>query len=194
MSAFPKARSSIATQSARRLAMRLILGATAAVAPVGSTESRAELRSEMQAASQPAAHARAAVIEMSRVPYQARLATSCTSGGSRCDFTSAVIWSGRRLEIHRLACRGEHSPPGDLPPEFETFAYAERGSSGAALLVHLPEARYSRTSTRGIWTINEQVLMFIPAGYRLHMYNSATTGVLRSVGCTISGYLVMLGT
>ena len=185
-----KARAVVPRRLRRSLAAGLILGLIAGATPVATTASLAQVRGKMTGFSQSGAAVEAVT---SRVPFQARLATTCASGGNRCDFTSAVMGSSRRAEIHRVACRGDHSPAGDPPPQFEVFAYAERGSSGSALLVDLPEVRYLRTNTAGIWTISEQVLMFIPAGYRLHMYISATTGVVRSIGCTISGYLETLG-
>jgi hypothetical protein len=177
----------------RSLAAGLALGALVGASPIAVTGALAQMHTPSTGPGQPEARIEATAREVSRAPYQARLATTCPSGGNRCDFTGAVVASGRRLEIQRVACRGDHSPIGATPPEFEVFAYAERGATGAAFLVDLPEVRYSQTNTAGIWTISQEALMFIPAGYRLHMYNSATTGVLRSIGCTVSGYMVTLG-
>ena len=190
MAVASKARVVISRRTLRSIAQGLVFGAIVGASPIAMTSSLAQMSMQMPETGQPGAPIEAVT---SRAPFQARLATICTSGGNRCDFTSAVMGSSRRLEIHRVACRGDHSPAGDPPPRFEVFAYAERGSSGSALLVDLPEVRYLRTNTAGVWTISEQVLMFIPAGHRLHMYISATTGVVRSIGCTISGYLETLG-
>jgi hypothetical protein len=190
-----KARPGNAGRAVRYFAAGLMFAVTAGVAAVMVTVSLAHANAQMTGPGQSGARieaAAAAAGEIARAPYQALLKTTCNAGHNRCDFTSAFVGASRRLEIHRVACRGDHLPRGEPLPQFETFAYAEP-SAGAALLVDLPEVKYAVTNTADVWTISEPVLMFVPAANRLHMYVSVTTGTIRPVGCTVSGYLVTLG-
>ena len=50
------------------------------------------------------------------------------------------------------------------------------------------ETSYAPANGGSVWTISEPTLMFIPAGHKLRISHSGTTGV-GSYGCTISGYM-----
>lgn len=123
-----------------------------------------------------------------RTPYQAYLAADCIDGSNFCKFTTETVPARRVLEIQRVACQGWHTS--DTPPTFVVMAELRTGADAYIGRIDFLEARYSPASWGSVWSISEQVQMFIPAAHKVRInLNSGSIGV-GSYGCTLSGYLV----